>query len=457
MNGLSIVILAAGKGTRMRSDIPKVLHQLAGKTLIDHVIDTCKSLASQAIYVIYGHDGEKIKEALASQPIKLVEQTAILGTGHAVLQVKPFIRDDENILILYGDAPLITAETLEKLIQKKNENNAIILLTANVDDPNGYGRILRERNGRVCGIIEQKDANDEQRKMTEINSGILLADGKKLKKWLSKLTNNNAQQEYYLTDIIGLAYQDNELIETVHPSDNQEIEGINDRLQLAQLERVYQRREAKKLLQNGLTLRDLNRFDLRGELRFGKDVIIDSNVIIEGKVVLGDRVKIETGCVLKSCTIGDDCVISPFSVIENSVLHANCTIGPYARLRPGNILHDNVHIGNFVEVKNSQIAQGTKAGHLSYLGDAQIGQNVNIGAGTITCNYDGANKHKTIIGDDVFVGSDTQLVAPVSVANGATIGAGTTVTDDILGPDLVISRVRQKEIANWKRPTKNKK
>ncbi|CAG9406031.1 bifunctional UDP-N-acetylglucosamine diphosphorylase/glucosamine-1-phosphate N-acetyltransferase GlmU [Providencia alcalifaciens] len=450
----SVVILAAGKGTRMYSDLPKVLHLLAGKPMVQHVIDTAKSIGASDIHLVYGHGGDLLKEKLGEQNLNWVLQAEQLGTGHAMQQAAPHFQDDEDIVMLYGDVPLIAKDTLQRLVEAKPEGG-IGLLTVILDNPAGYGRIIRE-NGEVVGIIEQKDANEEQRKIQEINTGIMVASGKDFKRWLSQLNNNNAQGEYYITDIIALAHKEGNKIATVNPSHLSEMEGVNNRLQLAALERIYQKEQAEKLLLAGVMLIDPARFDIRGTLTHGRDVVIDTNVIIEGNVTLGNNVQIQTGCVLKNCVIGDNSIISPYSVIENSELSTECTVGPFARLRPGAKLAAKSHVGNFVEMKNASLGLGSKAGHLSYLGDAQIGSNVNIGAGTITCNYDGVNKFKTVIGDDVFVGSDTQLVAPVSVANGATIGAGTTVTRDINEGELVVSRVKQTHIKNWQRPVKKK-
>lgn len=450
----SVVILAAGKGTRMYSDLPKVLHILAGKPMVQHVIDTAKSIGASDIHLVYGHGGDLLKEKLGEQNLNWVLQAEQLGTGHAMQQAAPHFQDDEDIVMLYGDVPLIAKDTLQRLVEAKPEGG-IGLLTVILDNPAGYGRIIRE-NGEVVGIIEQKDASEEQRKIQEINTGIMVASGKDFNRWLSQLNNNNAQGEYYITDIIALAHKEGNKIATVHPSHLSEMEGVNNRLQLAALERIYQKEQAEKLLLAGVMLIDPARFDIRGTLTHGRDVVIDTNVIIEGNVTLGNNVQIQTGCVLKNCVIGDNSVISPYSVIENSELSTECTVGPFARLRPGAKLAAKSHVGNFVEMKNATLGLGSKAGHLSYLGDAQIGSNVNIGAGTITCNYDGVNKFKTVIGDDVFVGSDTQLVAPVCVANGATIGAGTTVTRDINEGELVVSRVKQTHIKNWQRPVKKK-
>ena len=451
-SSLSVVILAAGKGTRMYSDLPKVLHPLAGKPMVQHVIDTALKLGAQNVHLVYGHGGDLLKEKLSDQPLNWVLQAEQLGTGHAMQQAAPHFSDDEDVLMLYGDVPLISGETLQRLLAAKPQGG-IGLLTVKLANPTGYGRIVRE-NDNVVGIVEHKDATAEQHKINEINTGILVASGRDLKRWLGKLNNNNAQGEYYITDIIALAHQEGHRIEAVHPDRLSEVEGVNNRLQLSALEREYQSEQAQKLLLAGVMLLDPARFDLRGELIHGRDISIDTNVIIEGTVKLGDRVRIGTGCVLKDCVIGDDCEISPYTVIENSTLATECTVGPFALLRPGEDLAEKAHVGNFVEMKKARLGKGSKAGHLSYLGDAEIGDNVNIGAGTITCNYDGANKFKTIIGDDVFVGSDTQLVAPVTIGNGVTIAAGTTVTKNVAEKELVLSRVKQTHIQGWKRPVK---
>lgn len=453
-SSMSVVILAAGKGTRMYSDLPKVLHPLAGKPMVQHVIDAAMKLGAQNVHLVYGHGGDLLRKTLSDPNLNWVLQAQQLGTGHAMQQAAPCFGDDEDILMLYGDVPLISVDTLQRLLAAKPQGG-IGLLTVKLDDPSGYGRIVRE-NGSVIGIVEHKDASEAQRQINEINTGILVANGGDLKRWLSMLNNDNAQGEFYITDIIALAHADGKKVEAVHPSRLSEVEGVNNRLQLSTLERVYQAEQAEKLLLAGVMLLDPARFDLRGELQHGRDITIDTNVIIEGRVTLGDRVKIATGCVLKDCSIGDDCEISPYSVIENATLEVACTVGPFARLRPGAELAEGAHVGNFVEMKKARLGKGSKAGHLSYLGDAEIGAGVNIGAGTITCNYDGANKFKTIIGDDVFVGSDTQLVAPVTVASGATIAAGTTVTKDIAANELVLSRVKQVHIQGWQRPVKKK-
>ncbi|MGP3592395.1 bifunctional UDP-N-acetylglucosamine diphosphorylase/glucosamine-1-phosphate N-acetyltransferase GlmU [Vagococcus sp. WN89Y] len=449
---LSVVILAAGKGTRMYSDLPKVLHTLAGKAMVQHVIDAANTLGANHVHLVYGHGGDLLKERLTGDKLNWVLQAEQLGTGHAMQQAAPGFADDEDILMLYGDVPLISVETLQRLLAAKPQGG-IGLLTVKLDDPTGYGRITRD-NGVVTGIVEQKDASEAQLQIQEINTGILVANGADLKRWLSKLTNNNAQGEYYITDIIGLAYQEGRDIVAVHPQRLSEVEGVNNRLQLSRLERAYQAEQAEKLLLAGVMLRDPARFDLRGTLAHGRDVEIDANVIIEGDVRLGNRVVIGAGCVIKNSEIGDDCVISPYSVVEDARLETGCTIGPFARLRPGAELLAGAHVGNFVEMKKARLGKGSKAGHLTYLGDAEIGDNVNVGAGVITCNYDGANKHKTIIGDDVFVGSDSQLVAPVTIGKGATIAAGTTLTRDVGENELAISRVRQTQKQGWRRPVK---
>ncbi|EMM0381175.1 bifunctional UDP-N-acetylglucosamine diphosphorylase/glucosamine-1-phosphate N-acetyltransferase GlmU [Pluralibacter gergoviae] len=451
---MSVVILAAGKGTRMYSDLPKVLHTLAGKPMVQHVIDVADVSGARQVHLVYGHGGELLKQTLKADNLNWVLQAEQLGTGHAMQQAAPFFRDDEDIMMLYGDVPLISAETLARLRAAKPQGG-IGLLTVRLEDPTGYGRITRE-NGKVTGIVEHKDATDAERQIQEINTGILIAGGADLKRWLGKLSNNNAQGEYYITDIIAMAYQEGRDIVAVHPDRLSEVEGVNNRLQLSRLERVYQAEQAEKLLLAGVMLRDPSRFDLRGSLQHGCDVEIDTNVILEGRVTLGHRVKIGAGCVIKNSVIGDDCVISPYTVVEDARLHADCTVGPFARLRPGSELLEGAHVGNFVEMKKARLGKASKAGHLSYLGDAEIGDDVNIGAGTITCNYDGANKHKTIIGDDVFVGSDTQLVAPVTVGRGVTIAAGTTVTRDVADNELVLSRVPQVHKQGWQRPVKKK-
>lgn len=450
----SAVILAAGKGTRMYSEKPKVLHTLAGRPMAKHVIDTCTGLGAQNIHLVYGHGGDQMKQTLGQEPVNWVLQAEQLGTGHAVNQAAPDFADDEKVLILYGDVPLISSDTLDNLLNAQPEGG-IALLTVILDNPMGYGRIIRQDNS-VVAIVEQKDASAEQQQINEVNTGVMVATGGDLKRWLSSLKNENAQGEYYLTDVIAAAHAEGREIQAVHPANPIEVEGVNDRAQLAHLERAYQAMQAQSLLKQGVMLRDPSRFDLRGTIQCGKDCEIDINVIIEGNVSIGDNVVIGAGCILKDCEIDDNSVISPYTVIDNATVGEDCTIGPFARLRPGAELKQQAHVGNFVEMKNAILGKASKAGHLTYLGDSEIGERVNIGAGVITCNYDGANKFKTIIGDDVFVGSDSQLIAPVTIANGVTVGAGTTLTKDVQENQLVITRAKERVIADWKRPTKKK-
>ncbi|MGF1785973.1 bifunctional UDP-N-acetylglucosamine diphosphorylase/glucosamine-1-phosphate N-acetyltransferase GlmU [Photobacterium swingsii] len=450
----SAVILAAGKGTRMYSNLPKVLHTLAGKPMAKHVIDTCADLGANNIHLVYGHGGDTMKQVLADEPVNWVLQAEQLGTGHAVNQACPDVADDEKILILYGDVPLISGQTLENLLDAQPDGG-IALLTVVLDDPMGYGRIVR-RNGPVVAIVEQKDASEEQKLIKEINTGVMVVNGGDMKRWLAALKNDNAQGEYYLTDIIAIAHNEGRAVEAVHPASAIEVEGVNNRVQLAKLERAHQAMQAERLLEQGVMLRDPSRFDLRGELQCGTDVEIDVNVIIEGSVSLGSNVVIGAGSILKDCEIDDNTIIRPYSVIEGAIVGEDCTVGPFTRLRPGAELVGDSHVGNFVEMKKSRLGKGSKANHLTYLGDAEIGDRVNIGAGTITCNYDGANKFKTEIADDVFVGSDTQLIAPVKVGKGATIGAGATINRDVGDGELVITRAPARTVKGWKRPEKQK-
>ncbi|MDW6002432.1 bifunctional UDP-N-acetylglucosamine diphosphorylase/glucosamine-1-phosphate N-acetyltransferase GlmU [Vibrio mangrovi] len=450
----SAVILAAGKGTRMYSQLPKVLHTIAGKPMVKHVIDTCQSIGAQQIHLVYGHGGELMQQKLAEESVNWVLQDQQLGTGHAVEQASGYFHDDEQIIVLYGDVPLISEETIESLLSSQPQDG-IALLTVVLDNPTGYGRIIR-KNDTVVAIVEQKDASEAELAIQEVNTGVLVASGKDLKRWLSGLENNNAQGEYYLTDVIAAAHAEGRAIQAVHPMEQMEVEGVNDRVQLSRLERAYQYSLANKLLTQGVMLRDPARFDLRGQLQCGYDVEIDVNVVIEGSVSLGNNVIIGAGCVLKDCEIDDNTIIRPYSVIEGATVGEMCTVGPFTRLRPGAELKDDAHVGNFVEVKNARLGEGSKANHLAYLGDAEIGARVNVGAGVITCNYDGANKHKTIIGDDVFVGSDSQLVAPVTIEDGATIGAGTTLTRNVAQGELVITRAKERRVEGWQRPVKNK-
>lgn len=459
---LEIVILSAGKGKRMHSDLPKVLHKVAGKSMLRHVIDTSLTLDPLKIHVVVGHGGEIVRQSLTSLPqeifskINIVEQKEQLGTGHAVNTAMPYVQKDSMVIVLYGDTPLTPTNDLKALLNTCPKNG-MSLLTAIADNPFGYGRIIRNSDGQIEKIVEEKDAKAQEKLINEVNTGMMAAPAAVFNEYLPKLNNENSQGEYYLTDLVALLRRDSKEVNPVKAPNFSVLCGVNNKIQLSFIERLYQERAAKSLLEEGVTLADPKRFDLRGTLIHGKDVFIDINVIIEGSVTLGNNVSIGAGCVLKDVSIGDNSIISPYTVMEKSELKRHTTIGPFARLRPGNVLEDEVHVGNFVEVKNSHIGFGTKAGHLSYLGDSDIGTDVNIGAGTITCNYDGANKHRTTIEDDVFVGSDTQLVAPVTVRKGATIGAGTTVTKEVPEKALVITRVRPIYFKNYQRPVKNKK
>ena len=452
---INVVILAAGQGKRMYSDLPKVLHRLAGKPLLAHVVDTARALKPNRICVVYGHGGEQVPAAMCAKDLIFVHQAKQLGTGHALKQALPHLDPRAATLVLYGDVPLTSLPTLRRLTAGKGAH--IKLLTAMLDDPTGYGRILRDARGQVTGIVEEKDATTTQRAIREGNTGLYLLPTRHLKRWLGGLSNRNAQKEYYLTDVIKSGIDDGIRIETVAPKSIWEISGVNSQKQLADLERVFQQETAERMLNAGVHLADAQRFDLRGTLHCGRDVSIDINCLFEGAVRLGDGVEIGANCIIRNATIARGTRVAPFSIIDDARIGANCIIGPFARLRPASELAENVHIGNFVEVKASRIGRGSKANHLAYVGDSVVGRNVNVGAGTITCNYDGANKHKTIIEDDVFIGSDTQLVAPVTVRRGATIGAGSTITKEAPANQLTLSRARQISIPTWKRPRKTAK
>lgn len=451
----NVIILAAGKGTRMRSTLPKVLQPLAGRPLLGHVIETAKKLNAANIITIYGHGGNMVQQAFAQENVEWVEQAEQLGTGHAVKVTLPVLPTDGVSLILSGDVPCITEATLKKLLQASAETG-IGIVTLTVDDATGYGRIVR-KNGEIQAIVEHKDANDEQRKIKEFNTGIYCVNNAKLHEWLPKLCNENAQGEYYLTDIIAMAIADGLSVASVEPELAFEVEGVNDRVQLATLEREFQNNQAKKLMQQGVHLIDPARFDLRGHLSVGQDVRIDINVIIEGDCEFGDHVEIGAGCVIKNSKIAAGTKVQPYSIFDHAIVGADAQIGPFSRLRPGAKLADEVHIGNFVEVKNSSIGLGSKANHFTYLGDAEVGAGSNIGAGTITCNYDGANKFKTIIGDAAFIGSNSSLVAPVNIGNGATVGAGSVITRDVAENSLAFERSKQVAKENYQRPEKVKK
>lgn len=451
---LNIIILAGGKGTRMKSVKPKVLQTLAGKPLLKHVLDTCKSLQADNTILIYGYQGQMVKDEIKDDALIWAEQAKQLGTGHAVQMALPHLPQTGKSLILYGDVPLTQLTTLQKLIE--HNTHGISMLTLSVDNPFGLGRIIRKDN-QVIAIIEEKDATDAQKQIKEINSGIYCVDNKLLHQYLPKLNNDNAQGEYYLTDIIKMAVADNIVIDTISPALDFEIEGVNDRIQLAHLERQWQLYQANQLMKQGVHIIDPSRFDLRGEANFGSDVVIDVNVVIEGNCTIGNHVKIGAGSVIKDSTISDNSVIAPYSVFENATVGQNNQIGPFARLRPNAVTADDVHIGNFVELKNTQMAQGSKANHLAYLGDSVIGEKTNIGAGTITANYDGVNKFKTTIGDEVRIGSNAVLVAPVTIGDKVTVGAGSVITKDCEAGKLVIARGRQTVIEDWVRPEKPKK
>ncbi|HED36550.1 MAG TPA: UDP-N-acetylglucosamine diphosphorylase/glucosamine-1-phosphate N-acetyltransferase [Gammaproteobacteria bacterium] len=449
---LSVVILAAGKGTRMKSRQPKVLHKLANKPLLEHVYDTARDLAAQEIIIVYGHGGEQVKETCKHFDAKWVEQKEQLGTGHAVTQAFESLNPDNNVLVLYGDVPLIQKQTLDALL--RDSEGKVALLSVDLEEPFGYGRILRDENAKVCAIVEQKDATPEQLEIQEVNTGILACHGETLKRLLNNIDNKNTQGEYYLTDIFELAANEGMEIKTAQPASAYEVEGVNNRLQLATLERVFQRRIADELMTGGVSLADPSRLDVRGNAQISSDVFIDINVVLQGDVKIGSGTNIGPGCVIINSEIGENVNIKANCVLENARVDSHCEVGPFARLRPETHLHEKARVGNFVEIKKADIGEGSKVNHLSYIGDTKMGKDVNIGAGTITCNYDGAFKHKTNIGDNVFVGSDTQLIAPVSVADGVTIGAGTTITRDVEENLLAISRAPQKTIKGWQRPKK---
>jgi len=449
---LDIVILAAGQGTRMRSALPKVLHPVAGKSMLGHVIDTARALQPKSIQVVIGHGAEQVRQRLTGDDLAFVVQAEQLGTGHAVAQALPNL-SAERVLILYGDVPLIEADTLQRLLQKVGPEQ-LALLTVKLDDPTGYGRIVRDARGEVQAIVEHKDASDDEKAIREGNTGILAVPGSRIGEWLGRLSNSNAQGEYYLTDVIAMAVADGLRVATEQPLDAMEVQGANDRIQLAELERHYQQRAARRLMAQGVTLRDPARFDLRGEVEVGRDVLIDVNVVLEGTVVIEDDVQIGPNCVIKDSTLRRGAIVKANSHLEGAVVGESADCGPFARLRPGSVLGAKAHVGNFVELKNATLGDGAKAGHLSYLGDAEIGARTNIGAGTITCNYDGANKFRTVMGEDVFIGSNSSLVAPLNLGDGATTGAGSTITEDVPAHTLGLGRGRQRNIEGWQRPKK---
>jgi bifunctional UDP-N-acetylglucosamine pyrophosphorylase/glucosamine-1-phosphate N-acetyltransferase len=453
---LAVIILAAGEGKRMKSALPKVLQPLAGRPLLAHVIDTARSLQPAAVHVVYGHGGERVREVLAAEPVEWTLQAQQLGTGHAVLQAIPKVPDDHVALILYGDVPLLGRETLLGLVALAGPQE-LALLTMTVNDPTGYGRIVRDEQGRVQRIVEQKDASAEERGIRECNTGVIAAPAGLLKRWLEGLKADNSQREYYLTDIIAMAVKDGLAVNPLGCADPVDALGVNDKVQLAFLESVCRQRAARDLMLGGVTVADPARIDVRGRVTHGKDVFIDVNVVLEGTVKLGDRVRVGPGCVIRDAELGDDTQVFPHCVIDGAVIGPNCNIGPFARFRPTSRVANGVHVGNFVEVKNSTMAAESKANHLSYVGDAQVGERVNIGAGTIIANYDGANKHRTVIEDDAHTGSNSVLVAPITVGAGATVAAGSTVANQVPAGKLTIARARQTTIDTWKRPTKQKK
>ncbi|EGF32760.1 N-acetylglucosamine-1-phosphate uridyltransferase [Oxalobacteraceae bacterium IMCC9480] len=452
---MNVVILAAGMGKRMQSALPKVLHPLAGTSLLAHVVGTARSLSPTRLCIIYGHGGDAVPAAFNADDIVFARQEPQLGTGHAVMQAMPLLDECTPTLVLYGDVPLTTTDSLQKLLACAG-TDALGILTITMTDPTGYGRIVREQ-GRIVRIVEQKDASAAELAITEVNTGILIAPTAALKRWLASLSNDNAQGEYYLTDIVACAVAEGMPVQSAQPGAVWETLGVNSKVQLAELERVHQRNVAQRLMEQGVTLADPSRIDVRGTLTCGRDVSIDVGCVFEGTVTLADNVRIGAHCVISNARIGDGAQIKPFCHIDEAVVGAAAMIGPYARLRPGAELADAVHVGNFVEIKNSQLGSGSKANHLAYIGDATIGQRVNVGAGTITCNYDGVNKYRTVIEDDAFIGSDTQLVAPVTVGAGATIGAGTTLTKNAPPGKLTLSRSKQLTIDGWQRPIKQKK
>ncbi|AYA66169.1 bifunctional UDP-N-acetylglucosamine diphosphorylase/glucosamine-1-phosphate N-acetyltransferase GlmU [Alteromonas sp. RKMC-009] len=448
----SVVVLAAGKGTRMKSSLPKVLHPVGGIPMVQRIINTVEALNASAVHLVYGHGGDQLQAAVTGNNLNWCLQAEQLGTGHAVQQAVPHIKDNEDVLVLVGDAPLIQKATLERLAAVKAECD-LALLTVELDDPTGMGRIVRENNN-ITAIVEHKDATDAQREIKEINTGMMMMAGSDLKRWLGNLSNNNAQGEYYLTDVIAMAAAEGKQIQSAQPDAVEEVEGVNNRAQLAALERALQARQAHALMMDGVTLADPARVDIRGEVITGNDVAVDVNVIFEGKVTLGSNVKIGANCILRNCSVADGAVIEANSIIEEAEVGENCTVGPFGRLRPGAVMKANAKVGNFVEMKKAVLGEGAKANHLTYLGDAEVGAGANIGAGTITCNYDGVNKSKTIIGENAFIGSNSALVAPVTIGEGATVGAGSTITSNVEDKALAIARSKQRVIANWPRPVK---
>ena len=454
---ISVVILAAGQGKRMKSDLPKVLQPVAGRPLLKHVIDAARELAASDIHVVYGHGGERVRETLAAENVTWALQAEQLGTGHAVQQAMPAVPDDHLVLVLFGDVPLVQAATMQRLVEAAAGGEALGVLSVHMRDPTGYGRIVRDRAGTVARIVEHKDANQKERAIDEVNTGLMAASAKRMREWLAQLRNDNAQGEYYLTDVVVLAAKAGLKVNVIPADSEDEVLGVNDKVQLAEVESIYRRRRATELMLQGVTLVDPARFDARGPVAVGRDVHIDVNVVLEGKVSLGNRVRIGPNVVIRDSEIGDDTVVFPNCVIDSASIGSNCNIGPFARFRPSSSLAQGVHVGNFVEVKNSILGAGAKANHRTYLGDATVGEKVNVGAGTITCNYDGVNKWRTEIGAGAFIGSGAMLVAPVKIGAGATIGAGSTITKDAPDDKLTLARSKQLTLDGWKRPVKQPK
>jgi bifunctional UDP-N-acetylglucosamine pyrophosphorylase/glucosamine-1-phosphate N-acetyltransferase len=452
---LEVIVLAAGRGTRMRSSLPKVLHTLAGKPMIQHVLDTARGVAAAKLHVVVGHGADAVRKVIAARDVTTYVQPEQLGTGHAALAAAPHCQSESTVIVLFGDVPLLSSATLSRVIKAAESGPAV--LAASVDNPQGYGRVIRDGAGAFARVVEQKDANEEELLICEVNTGVLAARSQDLSHWLSRVTNDNAQGEYYLPDVLGLAVEDGFTVEVVVTEDELETQGVNDRIQLEALERSLQARQAEDLMAAGVGLLDKNRFDLRGCLDCAEDVAIDVNVVIEGDVSIARGAVIEANCVLKNCTIGENAVIRAFSHVEGASVGADCQVGPYARLRPGAELSPRAKVGNFVEVKNSVFGEGAKANHLAYVGDAEVGAGSNIGAGTITCNYDGVNKHRTELGENVFIGSNSTLVAPLSVEDNGFVAAGSTVTSRVAESELAVGRARQRNIKGWKRPTNRNK
>jgi bifunctional UDP-N-acetylglucosamine pyrophosphorylase/glucosamine-1-phosphate N-acetyltransferase len=451
---LEVIILAAGRGTRMKSELPKVLHPIGGKPMVACVLDTARQLGAERIHVVVGHGASQVSDAVAAPDVEIYVQSEQLGTGHAALQAAPSCRADSTVLILFGDVPLLSADVLADVVSAAETQPT--LLAATLEDPMGYGRVLRSGDGDFARVVEQKDGLPHELEVTEVNTGVLAARGSELVAWLGQVKNDNAQGEFYLPDVLSLALQDGKKVSVVVTDKSNEISGVNDRAQLEALERAHQRQKANELMAAGVHVMDASRLDIRGSLACGSDVVLDANVLVEGEVRLGNNVVIEANCVLKDCVIGDGTVVRAFTHIEGAAVAAHCQVGPYARLRPGADLGDGAKVGNFVEVKNSRFGAGAKANHLAYVGDANVGAGSNIGAGTITCNYDGANKHRTELGDNVFIGSNSTLVAPLTVENDGFVAAGSTVTSKVGESQLAVGRAKQRNIDGWKRPEKPK-